>query len=355
MSLLTTYNSILEVESKWKYYERMQNPVDLFSNQQSAKEFIKNYFGTGGKGAIFETPLNLDKIRVFHTVSTFFLGIHLGELILENATPEELKPDFMYLWYLTSLYHDFGYAVETNNNDYPLNDYNTLKKLKSRLSIKNDVLGLHHQQMIFNNETVEAYHKYCVDKRGFINHGLVGGLLLYDRLKKNLEERKRDYSPANWQNITGEFVFDDLIWGDHQLDYFAKVALNIINHNIWFCINNYKGCNKAYKDFSLRHLIMDPKGSLKYQRKDNPLFYLLALTDTIEPTKFFTNLKPTCVLEKVEISVNKSSKQIKIIVLEDCLEFDAWFNKIEDLQTWMNLKIKRNNDHRQLIIQLNDQ
>ncbi len=97
-SLLHQYKSIIRQKNRWKYYDDMRMPSDVFTNPNKAESFINNYFGAGGKGAVFTEGISLDRDRLFHIVSVFFLGIHLSDVLLKGVDrKQELKPDFRYL------------------------------------------------------------------------------------------------------------------------------------------------------------------------------------------------------------------------------------------------------------------
>ncbi len=63
--------------------------------------------------------LLLSEYRATHTVSAFFLGIFLEDCLTQGQCGADLAVHgdffpFSYLWFLTCLYHDYGYIVEEN-------------------------------------------------------------------------------------------------------------------------------------------------------------------------------------------------------------------------------------------------
>jgi hypothetical protein len=103
-------------------------------------------------------------LRIIHTISTFFLGILFQPLCKLPA----LKPDFKYLWFITCLYHDYGYCIENNKDDYPPQEYDLTAIIK-KLNIKNDLLKTNHGSL-FNPSTVENYYRYRQEELRIINH-----------------------------------------------------------------------------------------------------------------------------------------------------------------------------------------
>jgi len=342
-NLLDQYNSIIKRPNRWKYYQQMILPEDLFSNSANAKSFIESYFGAGNKSAVFDTGISLDSTRLFHIISVFFLGIHLSRNILNGVQrTNELKPDFRYLWYLACLYHDYGYFIEDNKNRFKPNDFPELSTLLDNFSVSNNLLSVEYPQK-FTKQEIEGYYKYCIQQKNFINHGIIGGFLLYDRLVKNIAENHVDYKHANGQDTIKHFTHRGLIWGTHQYKFFQKVAWAIINHNIWFCINNEDSCEAVYQDssYNLNGLILNNTNGfeMKHKKADDPLLFLLIIADTIEPVKDFRDLPVKCVLEKIKITSSPRKKEITIHVLDNCLDHNAWFEKIKDLETWVRIKV----------------
>ena len=123
-------NTFVTNKPVWNYYaaEIHANPITL--PEQSA-QFIREYFSQGQKGDIvYELdpyhdvnihgiPLSLSEYRAIHTVSAFFLGIFLEDCLTQGQCGVDLSVHgdffpFSYLWFLTCLYHDYGYIVEEN-------------------------------------------------------------------------------------------------------------------------------------------------------------------------------------------------------------------------------------------------
>jgi len=252
---------------KWDYYNAYDydNSIDIQRIYNNPKAFIKNYFANGSKNLALNIlqAENEDKLmnmpyfsnyRALHTVSTFFLG-----LLIENAAnpdnPLEINCErdytnmpFSYLWFLTCLYHDYGYCVEGNKDIFPLplegapipscenpRRYNffecrQLGYIKRKLKIQcspyscfgrkfstqarhiddteneitmDDLLfkltkynlrkgvkfnnGIEIKRNTYTSTLITKYFNYCLNELEpkCYNHGIVGGFLLYDRLLKN--------------------------------------------------------------------------------------------------------------------------------------------------------------------------
>ena len=129
-SLKYIYDKIL-TSGEWNCYK---NPNDrtskkydstIFDNSKSCQEFIEDYFKAGGKTIVFEWP---DKDnnennkneeytnRCPHIVSTYLLGLIIAEALgIDKMTGINYNTDFKYVWFMTCLYHDFGYVYEKGN------------------------------------------------------------------------------------------------------------------------------------------------------------------------------------------------------------------------------------------------
>ncbi|MCI8677855.1 MAG: hypothetical protein HFF46_05885 [Lawsonibacter sp.] len=128
---------------EWNYY-RTNISVDPLVEPRKCAHFIREYFMNAKKSlAVFElnelaelntlplspslhlnrycaeniSSLRLSEYRATHTVSAFFLGIFLEHCLApKNGNGVEILAGdyffpFSYLWFLTCLYHDYGYIV----------------------------------------------------------------------------------------------------------------------------------------------------------------------------------------------------------------------------------------------------
>ena len=133
-------------EINWNYYGAQMRTDDILSGKTSIN-FIKQYFENGGKvlplvlnpkmanqfvtryftamqkefelAYRFDEQYQLPPERASHTVSGFFFGLFIENCI--NGTESlflqsENHFPFSYLWFLTFLYHDYGYCVTEREN-----------------------------------------------------------------------------------------------------------------------------------------------------------------------------------------------------------------------------------------------
>ena len=341
--LIEKYRNIFDNPDEWKYYNELHFPDNPFDDETVRKTFIRDYFKTGRKDNILDEKISVDELRDIHSISTFFLGILLKP-ICKKQELERLAPDFRYLWFITCLYHDYGYFIENEKSKH-LPQKTSLGKLLSILGIKHnllntkiDLLGASVQQpkqAIYPVETIRKYYDFCRRKYCFINHGIVGGLLLYDKLIKNFKENLKEALISNPNLNPNSFFHKGLHWSTSHKDFYKFAAISIISHNIWLA--HKADSKKIYKDNGLDCLIIDDQDQ-RISCEANPLMFLLLLADTIEPIKFFFQYKHSCILEKLNIEIN-TENEIIISVIDNCLQFKSWFDKIKDLENWTKVSV----------------
>lgn len=199
-TLTEEYEQLLNETDRWCYYGNMYFPQlkyscerTLFNCPEKAYEFIEWYFEIGGKSSVLglnsrKLKSMLSRERATHVVSTFFLGIYVAEAFdIKTNLRDSENMDFRYYWFLMALFHDMGYDYEMKSSCSQKDIIKTrgLKGLKNVLRIKKV------DDTVFQTYTkteVESYLKYratCTEENlGKIDHGIAGGLLIYDRLDK---------------------------------------------------------------------------------------------------------------------------------------------------------------------------
>lgn len=311
--IIDIYNHMLNEDNGEKviYYK-----TNLVHNTFDELDFsdIKKYFERGGKNNAciskeledyFSASQRKDETdRVKHMFSIYLFGIYCYDHIKpindafnnlienkiwkntkENGIPnkdERLRDDFLYLWFLTALYHDMGYVYESKgDNDNSL--YSFIIERKSMMS--NDNLGFQPVSGIPRNIQLAA-KEYFWHKRNNIlfyehlctDHGFAGGVNLYATLKK-LHQEKSDESSRPVD--TGGLLFGRSIfqW------YNVPSVWAIICHNIWLAEGGTGRATK-YEALGLDKLIYF-KGKSPIKLKDHPLLFLLDFVDTVDPYKRF--------------------------------------------------------------------
>ncbi len=197
--ILTDYNNKPE---KWRYYSSSDIKLEgAFDSEVKALSFIKSYFQIGGKEKAFTNKIiekHEKKLleRSIHIVSTFLLGLKIAECIGIDVTKADVNNlDFRYLWFITCLYHDVGYVYEGQSccDNLRALSVDGLEAIQGICDIK----YLHEREFrTYSKDKIDIYLKgraTCRDgKRGKIDHGIVGGLMLYDGLRKQFEDSWRN-------------------------------------------------------------------------------------------------------------------------------------------------------------------
>jgi hypothetical protein len=287
-------------ERNWNYYTGLNDKVFLarpFVESNTSQDFISRYFTIGGKmEAMRDFDIeNFGIPRADHTISIFFLGI-----LLYSRTKIKNRPFFVgrmskhygffeFIWFLTCLSHDGAYHLEGDTNLFK--SAPDLDNLKRHLALEYDLTTqtvANVPQDMF--ELIEAYYSFKHEHPHFkvVDHGIYGGMLLYDRLVKNRIRKKAMNEPS-------------LLWEEFLDDHYAYAAATVAIHNMWFPV---KSDYALYRRYGLAALIERP--AIKFF--ENPLLYLLGLVDTIDPVKAYKDIAdPATVLTNVYLTFSKGS------------------------------------------------
>lgn len=242
------------------------NVDDLFA-QRKARDFIRECFSEEYKNEKIKRCIGIiTPFRAVHTVSAFLLGLIVrNKLQIDTRDwrrlPGEKSPkgSFELFWSFICLFHDIGYKYEEDSDQQLFEDiddficflnldYNLLEESK-------------HKNLIRN-----YYKKRISGEKACLDHGIVGALFLYDALM-DLAENSQIYSSIK-----------------EYKSFFVKICDTIALHNMWRAsIDNISN----YESFGLFELIPGDDQHHIIFYKDDPILFLLAVVDTIDPIKEF--------------------------------------------------------------------
>ncbi len=333
-TLRKIYEDLISDTIRWSYYcGQPYLCCNTISNNEESYEFIKKYFACGGKETLFDdTYLNenseIIKMRAPHIISTYLLGIIIAESFNLELNGSDYNSTNKYLWFLACLYHDIGYIYEEKHCCEYLRmlQANGLDAIQEICNIK----YLHNYEFkTYSKENVNLYlscRAQCSKGRlGKIDHGIAGGLLLYDRLRKNFEVAWRKARKSDPTISKSYFTYNGLCFSNKHYGDYAKAADAIISHNIWLNTLN-------------RYLLQSNKMPQKGPAitKENPIAFILAIADTVEPIKKFGIYSLDAV--EYEKSENNGFKFFVPDLYEDNYKY------IMDLQDWVDVKVNRVGD-----------
>jgi len=305
----------------------LENP---FNGKISHSNFIKNYFKYSGKKEVMNSfPILNNEIKYsIHSNSIFFLGILLfnNTNIKKNYFTKINKAgyhEFPFIWFLTCLFHDFGKHLEKDKD--LLKKISDIDMLINKFNIEYCLLDKNVPNIhiiLFNN--IRQYFKYRRVIHKKIDHGIVAGIYLFDRLIKNRIKKEKEKT-------------DNYKWHKELENQYALASSAIATHNIWLpkdkTVSNYL-------KFEMNSLInFDPISLNNF-----PLLFLLGIIDTIDPIKLFIqNFPEKYILNNLLIEFNNN----KIIIQNKAnskLDFDVLLNKCDNFKGWLNVTtIKKKN------------
>ena len=120
--------------------------VNNWNLDNEHKNFIETFLKLSGKIEIINFfKIDLDRFTRFaHTNSVFFLGCLFYEKLIfkdEINFIRDGRDEFHFIWFLTSLIHDFGDDIESNKDKYTIIT-NELSTLIKEFSIKKNLCDL---------------------------------------------------------------------------------------------------------------------------------------------------------------------------------------------------------------------
>jgi hypothetical protein len=240
---------------------------DLFA-ERKANDFIRECFSEEYKVSKIKHCINIiTPFRALHTVSAYLLGLNIKDrLQIDTRNWRRLpgekssKGSFELFWSLICLFHDIGYEYEESSEKYKSNE--TIDGLILYLNLEYNLL----EESKYKELISKYYKKRISGKPVYLDHGIVGALLLYDALM-DLAENSQIYSSIK-----------------EYKSFFVKICDTIALHNMWRASTD---TIDEYKLYSLRELIPGNDQHHIIFYKDDPLLFLLAFVDTIDPIKAF--------------------------------------------------------------------
>ena len=325
---------------------------EIIASDDNSAEFIRevlhdeNYTALEHDNPMFEFA----KSRAQHSVLTFFIGLAFLDFcdfrrdIAKDVLNSDNEEDVISLWMLTALYHDWAYHSDDLRKmdldfhkiikyDLLTDDYKEvswLQALQSFSSIHPHILAFTYDEIRAYDQYARRYHAERPDDTEKVDHGILSGIKIFDRLVKRIgAEISKGSNTASIQT---------------RLLHSKIACLTIAQHNFFRSDNAMT--DKKY-GIALRklHSTSDFKISM-----DTPLLLLLSLVDTFECIKRFGQaknvrnyLQKNTILESIELCVspeiisidysNLSTKiQKKDIILQEC--FTNYIGCLNSIGTW---------------------
>jgi hypothetical protein len=349
------FKEVISDKKIWSYYPNesiRQDELKRVKQLTNSKDFISKYLEEGCKAQ----SLSMDKyfsellseIRAKHTVSIFFIGLYIykncaiiKEKIdiklneLRTKVGGDISIKFNYYWFLICFYHDIAHCYETADYslDYIEENQISLKQLNALPDISFDLPPFNNSVPDIYTSVWYNYYRYRTSQ-GKNDHGIFGGLLLYNDMKLNYDKYRNELN-----NPKEPFEKNKVWWSKKILsDVHGYVAWMIMAHNIWFLFNDdphYERKRIEYEKYELNELILT--GDNTVITLDHPFLYLLSIVDTIDPVKIIKN--PIDILEalsKIYIMADGSELIIKMDknIIGDCEKYQKGIN---DLKKWVDL------------------
>ena len=329
-----------------------------------SEEFIEHYFNVSEKNIPDNLTLKKlsDKKRIDHSLYVYFVGTILikNEIFKNIEKIIEKEDDVLYYWFLIAMFHDFGYMIELDSIKYILNKSNSFYPLKYNLKTYPIEYNLFEHKFISGNyeinsiekcslyspNTFKQYYKYRIEQMFSLDHGILGGLLLYDFLCKNYFNRRNtaENKIKNKDNNEEIFEWNKRTFQKTDFDIYAYCSYAIAQHNIYRSDNGTTSVK--YLAYGLDELIGTDK---KFNKNKNPFSFLLGLVDTIEVTKRDINF------EDINIVFNKKQNRIEFI-FEDMIDKkedkENHLKTIKDLSNWLDVDTKLDKQNNSVTIEI---
>jgi hypothetical protein len=248
---LSELYKIIETPNAWNFYsiDYVGLNVDILTNSEMSRNFILKFLG-GGEKLTYKFNNFIEKLsnkKTIHIVSTFFLGIsiynnqdkirlainsHLNNLKLNVEANNSQK--FTYLWFLITLFHDLGYAIEEDSIiDFQNSDSIFLNKKPGSIP------------KIYNIRNIENYRKYRLCRWAVKDHGIYGAKVFYHEMCKQRQEKEKDSSTRHY-------------WGKELENIYILAAWTIMCHNMYFIRNDDPNIS-FYKALKLNNFIYNKR------------------------------------------------------------------------------------------------
>lgn len=336
MTLYDKFKSI--TKEKWQYYDAM-NLLGYEEAIARPLEFIETYFEHGNKNEFLFNSLfydeqedyNKQEERAVHTVNTFFLGLHILENIAFLSPSKnsflgqnEKGNNFLWAWFLCSLYHD---SFFDKNEDVIVNcDYHHFSK------------GL-----LYNPDLIQRYYEKCKTKETAyknepkFDHGIVAAEKLYSNYTNMIVEELK-----SMPNTFKDFISNkDLEHCGLRINYstfsaMCKIAKIIACHNIFVADKKEESKYEKIPELIPGNKKFFHMPNIKNHNTLNSyekLYFLLALVDTLEPSK------RGIPLDEINIQVDKIKYgvyDLHIIFLSDKGDQERYLSGISKLSDWLN-------------------
>ena len=281
-----------------------------------------------------------------HTVSLYLLGAYFFQ---EFSTAGIRMPlwdsdktrNFLHQWIAICLFHDLGYYIEKNQDDFPPSEYGNLDGFLKRLGISFDLRETDDANLIQN------YYRYRVQKHNIIDHGMMGAFVLYDALMKRDQEQEQ--MAADGVLIISEHT----TYGKNNRTLIKSYADIIAKHNMWYASSADQ--IMTYKNYRLDTLIAKEDGNHRIRIAQNPLLFMLGLFDTIEPMKRYLKEDYSLhhimkVLKGIKIMTKKVESKITIQIID---EIGSEIHKsASSLEEWLYVKVKQSSSKTEIEIPL---
>ena len=144
-------------------------------------------------------------------------------------------------------------------------------------------------------------------------------------------EHSNTYVPLN------DFIYHNRHFCSEQWKIFSYIADCILSHNIWKQPDNKRN---LYEQYQLEDLLTESFQTLSYD--ENPLLYILAVTDSIEPLKIYQQTNPELSAQDITNALNieffSGVRALTFSSTSDLIDIGLLYGKAKGLETWTNAR-----------------
>ena len=351
-----------DILRNWKYYDGFEC-VNYSAAIENPIDFVRGYFAQGAKldflfNSIFDDDNANANERALHTVNTYFLGVYLfNELSSLQFSKRGFlgqSNNFLWAWFICSLYHDAFYNIENQSDG-------------TKVPVQNYSYCDLSRNLLYNQNTINKYYRKEINPQTrhskntpHYDHGISAATMLYQNYICEIERLLSESDNNLFDFINGHDLFigqnGNLRINIKTYHAICKIAKIIACHNIFIC--SKKDDLEKYEQSNLCELILTDN-QFKYMPNKKSsrlcdyekLYFLMTLVDTLEPTK---RKIPT---DKISIKTQNYDDKIELIIAIDNnidkKDSYSYFKGIKSLGDWLNF-VSVEDEGRKIIIDFNN-